>query len=139
MLRPGGWIIAHEPVRRPAPRSSPELKALETYWELLHQLTQHAGVPPGAVDDLPRAARSAGLEVTSAEGFFTVIEPALGFDLHASTLAAGRGRALAAGITSESEVDSLIQSIRAARDQDYEWVTSPFMLDFAFHKPEAAA
>jgi hypothetical protein len=44
--------------------------------------------------------------------------PALGFDLHASTPAAARGRAIAAGIVSEPDVDHLIQSIRAAKDQD---------------------
>jgi hypothetical protein len=67
-----------------------------------------------------------------------MMEPALGFDLHASSLAAARGRAISAGIASEPEVDALIHSIRAAKDQPYEWVTSPFLLDFAFRKPGAA-
>jgi hypothetical protein len=87
------------------------------------------------VDDLPRAARAAGLEVISAEGFFTVMDPGLAFDLHASTLAAARARAVASGLASEREVDALIHSIRAARDEAYDWVTSPFMLDLTLGKP----
>jgi SAM-dependent methyltransferase len=47
LLRPGGWIIAQEPLRVPAPRSNPDLDALGTGWELLHELTERAGVPPG--------------------------------------------------------------------------------------------
>jgi len=135
LLRPGGWIVAQEALRAPAPRSSPDLDALETYWELLHQLVERAGVPPRSVDDMARAARAAGLDVSYEQGFFTVMEPAVAFDLHASTLAAARARALSVGLASERELDDLIQSIQAARAGDYQWVTSPFFLDFAFRKP----
>jgi hypothetical protein len=91
------------------------------------------------VDDLARAARTAGLEVTTAEGFFTVMEPALALELHASTLAAARARAVEAGVASERAIDDLIQSIRAAQEGDYAWVTSPFFLNFAFRKPGGSA
>jgi SAM-dependent methyltransferase len=135
LLRPCGWMIAQEPLRVPAPWSNPPLGALGRYWELIHQLTERAGVRPGSVDDLPRAARAAGLEVVALEGFFGVIEPELGFDLHAGTLAAARGRAVTSGTATELEIDELLQSMREAKHGDYEWVSTPFFLDLAFRKP----
>jgi SAM-dependent methyltransferase len=60
LLRPGGWLVAQEPLRTPPPRSHPDLEALAGYWELLHRLLERAGVPAGAVEDLPRSAREAG-------------------------------------------------------------------------------
>src|SRR5215468_10565294 len=53
LLRPGGWVVAHEALRSPPPRSHPHLDALGTYWDLLHELVERAGgVPHGAVDGL---------------------------------------------------------------------------------------
>jgi ubiquinone/menaquinone biosynthesis C-methylase UbiE len=46
LLRPGGWIIAHEPLRSPPPRSSPPLDALTTYWELLCMTWSSGSVRP---------------------------------------------------------------------------------------------
>ncbi|HEX8928883.1 MAG TPA: class I SAM-dependent methyltransferase, partial [Actinomycetota bacterium] len=47
LLRPGGWLVAQEPLRTPPPRSQPDLAALAGYWELLHQLLERAGCQPG--------------------------------------------------------------------------------------------
>ena len=80
LLRPGGWLVAQEPLRTPPPRSHPDLDALGGYWELLHQLLERAGVPAGAVEDLPRSAREAGLEVAGTDGCFTTTDPAVGFE-----------------------------------------------------------
>jgi hypothetical protein len=56
------------------------------------------GVPHGAVDGLARSARAAGLDVVAADGIFGIIDPELGFDLHASTLSAARERAVASDV-----------------------------------------
>lgn len=61
VVRPGGWIVAHEPMRTPAPRSHPQLDALATYWELIHKVMESAGAPARTVDDLSAAATAAGL------------------------------------------------------------------------------
>jgi SAM-dependent methyltransferase len=78
LLRPGGWIVAQEPLRSPPPRSHPHLSALDNYWELVHEVMELAGVPRGTVDGLPRSARAAGLEVVEANGFFLTVDPELG-------------------------------------------------------------
>jgi SAM-dependent methyltransferase len=128
LLRPGGWIVAHEPLRSPPPRSSPPLDALTTYWELLYDLVERLGARQGSVDELARWARDSGLEVVETSGFFQVIPPEQGFDLHASTLAATKRRAIQSGLASGDEVDALERALRAAKDGGYDWVTSPFFL-----------
>jgi hypothetical protein len=66
-------------------------------------LEQAGGVPPGAVDDLARSARAAGLEVVAVGGSFTTTNPELGFELHASTMLAARERAIASGVAAEQQ------------------------------------
>jgi SAM-dependent methyltransferase len=128
LLRPGGWIIAHEPLRSPPPRSSPPLDALTTYWELLYDMVERLGAPEGSVDALARRARHSGLEVVETSGFFQIIAPEQGFDLHASTIAAAKSRAIQSGVGSGDEIDALERALRAAKDGDYDWVTTPFFL-----------
>ena len=47
LVRPGGWVIVHEPLRNPPPRSHPPMDALDVYWGMLHGLLDrpacHAG------------------------------------------------------------------------------------------------
>jgi ubiquinone/menaquinone biosynthesis C-methylase UbiE len=136
LLRPGGWIVAHEALSNPPPRSHPQLDALAAYWGLLHKVAQRAGVPRGAVEDLPGSARAAGLEVVEADGFFVTLDPEPGFEIHAGTVAAARERAVKAGIAAET-IDDLAASLRAAKAGGYEWVTSPFFLDLALRTPQA--
>ncbi len=135
LIRPGGWIIVHEPLRDPPPRSHPQLAALGTYWDLLHEVMERAGLPGGTVEGLPRSARAAGLEVAGTDGFFLLGDPELGFEIHASTLAASRRRAVSSGIPAET-IDSLLTSLRTGKSGGYEWVSTPFFLDLALRKPQ---
>ena len=139
LLRPGGWVIAQEALRSPAPHSHPNLDALGAYWELLHEVMERAGgAAHEAVDDLQRSAHAAGLEVVDTNGYFQTMDPELGFGLHASTLAAGRERAVRSGIASAEQIDDLLHELRAARDGAYRWVTSPFFRDLTLRKPPEA-
>ena len=128
LLRPGGWMIVHEPLRSPPPRSSPPLDALTTYWELLYDMVEALGAPQGSVDALARRARDSGLEVVETSGFFQVVPPELGFDLHATPIAATKSRAIQSGVASGNEIDALERALRAAKDGGYDWVTTPFFL-----------
>ena len=136
LLRPGGWIVAHEPLASPPPRSHPRLDALATYWGLVHEVMEWAGVRRETVEGLPRSAREAGLEIVETDGFFATQDPELGFEIHASTLAAARERAIKAGIAAEM-IDDLAGRLRSAKAGGYEWVTSPFLLDLVLRKPKA--
>ena len=132
----GGWIVVHEPLANPPPRSNPQLGALATYWALLHEVMEFAGVPRGAIEGLPGSAREAGLDIAEADGFFCTQDPEIGFEIHAGSLAAARERAVEAGIAAEM-VDDLVATLRTAKAGGYEWVTSPFLLDLVLRKPKA--
>jgi ubiquinone/menaquinone biosynthesis C-methylase UbiE len=139
LLRPGGWVIAQEALRSPPPRSHPRLDALSAYWELVHELMERAGgVRHGAVDGLAGSARMAGLEVVAVDGSFGIMDPELGFGLHAATLLAARERAVASGVASGQQIDDLVSDLRAAKGGGYEWVSMPFFLDLTLRKPVTA-
>jgi ubiquinone/menaquinone biosynthesis C-methylase UbiE len=139
LLRPGGWVVAQEALRDPPPRSHPHLDALGAYWDLAYQVLERAGgVPHDAVNGLPGSARAAGLEVVEVGGSFPIVNPELGFDLHAGTLLAARERAVASGVATGQQVDDLVSEMRAAKGAGYEWVSTPFMLDLTFRKPLSA-
>lgn len=135
LLRPGGWVIAQEPLRTPPPQSYPPCAELRSYWEVLQEVIERAGVPRDTVARLPSAAKQAGLEVVHSNGFVKMVEPRLGFELHAATLAAAKDRASAFGIATEQEIDNLVASLREAADGSYEWVGSPTYFDLALRKP----
>ena len=138
LLRPGGWVVAQEALRRPPPQSYPHVDALGAYWDLLYRVLERAGrVPHDAVDGLAGSARAAGLEVVEVDGSFGITDPESGFDLHASTLLAGRDRAVASGVAAEQESDDLVGELRAAKGGGYEWVSTPFFLDLTLRKPVA--
>jgi hypothetical protein len=140
LLRPGGWIVAQEPLHTPAPMSHPHHAALGAYWDLLHRLVEQAGGGPRhPVEELATSARAAGLEVVTVDGAFATMDPELGFDLHASSLAAARERAVASGSGVEQQIDALVGELRAAKGGAYAWVTTPFYLDVTLRKPSSAA
>lgn len=134
LLRPGGWIIAQEPLLNPAPRSFPHLDALDAYWQLAIKLVEGLGVPANSVERLPQSAAAAGLEVVRMDGSFAVTSPDRAFGINAATLAAARERATAAGLVSGEEIDALVAELRAAADHGHEWATSPFFLDLTLRK-----
>jgi hypothetical protein len=88
------------------------------------------------LERLPRSAREAGLEIAEADGFFATQDPAIGFEIHAGSLAAARERAIKAGIAAEM-IDDVVAILRAAKAGGYEWVTSPFLLDLVLRKPQS--
>jgi ubiquinone/menaquinone biosynthesis C-methylase UbiE len=139
LLRPGGWVVAQEALRSPPPRSYPHVDALGAYWDLVHEVMERAGgASHDAVDGLAESARAAGLEVVAADGSFSVMDPELGFGLHAATLLAARERAVASGIASGQQIDDLASDLRAAKDRGCQWVSMPFVLDLTLRKPVAA-
>jgi len=131
LLRPGGWVVAQEALRSPPPRSHPHLDALGAYWDLVYQVLERAGgVPHGAVDGLAGSARAEGLDVVAVDGSFGIIDPELGFDLHAATLLAARERAVASGIATGQQIDDLAGDLRAAKSGGYHRRTGAHRHDY---------
>jgi hypothetical protein len=63
------------------------------------------------------------------------MDPGVGFEIHASTIAAARERATQSGVATQREIDELILSLRAAKPDEHQWVSSPFFLDLTLRKP----
>jgi hypothetical protein len=63
------------------------------------------------------------------------MDPVVGFELHASTIAAARERATRSGVATEQQIDDLVDSLRAAKVGEYRWVSAPFFLDLALRTP----
>ena len=114
LLRPGGSLVAHEQLPGPPPRSHPDLEALTGTWDLMYEVLDRNGVPAGVVEDLPRSARQAGLEVTAMSGFFGVIDPEVMLELYAASIAALRERGIQLGIAAE-RIDGLVRDLRPTR------------------------
>lgn len=136
LLRPGAYLVAQEPLPRPTPRSHPPLDALADYWDVVGEAVGRAGVSRDVVANLEQSAREAGLEVADADGYFGTLDASVGFELHAATLTAIRERATGLGISGE-HIDGLIRRFQSARNDGYQWVSSPFYRDLTFRKPAA--
>jgi SAM-dependent methyltransferase len=134
LLRPGGLLVTQEALPHPTPRSHPPLEALTGYWDLLHEAMGLAGVPSGVVEGLPRFAGEAGFEIAGTNGYFYGLEPHVGFEIHAATLAAARDRGMSMGIPPH-RFDDLARAFDTAMGGGYEWVSSPFFLDLTLRKP----
>jgi len=137
LVRGGGWIIAHEPLHAPAPRSYPPLSALDASWDLILRVIESAGAPAGSVAELPTVAREAGLELIDVDGHFNTTPPELGFELFASTLEAASTRAVESGVATRQDIDDLLQGLRSAKNGAYRWVSSPFFLHLTMRVPAA--
>jgi ubiquinone/menaquinone biosynthesis C-methylase UbiE len=138
LVRPGGWVIAHEPLRTPAPRSHPHLDALEVGWELVQRVAEAAGVQAECVAELPNSARQAGLELVDVEGYFKTMPPDVGFELTAVTVEAAKTRAIESGVTTLTDVDRLVQTLRSAKNGGYQWVSTPFLLHLTMRVPASS-
>ena len=135
LVKPGGWVIAQEPLARPRPRSFPELDAVGAAWGLMAHLIDRSGVPSQVAEQLPRWAADAGLEVVRMDGSFSFGPPEAYFGLYADALTAMRERAVGAGLTTGQDIDAIVASLAAAEPAAYEWVMSPAYLDLTLRKP----
>ena len=135
VLRPGGWIIAQEPLRDPTPRSFPGHDSLMPGWHLMADLVTGFSGSDAASDSLPRQAADAGLDVVRVDGSFALGEPQRMFPIYAASLDAMRDRGITAGLVTAEQIDALTGPLKAAAGGDYDWVTSPFFLDVTMRKP----
>jgi SAM-dependent methyltransferase len=139
-LRPGGWLVAMEPLPSPPPFSVPPLDDLRVAWDLLYRAVVRGGASPSAIYDLPATADQAGFDVVELGGCFQPTDPATGFALHAATTAAVRERVIASGVATADLVDAVIGRLQAAAAQGgVGWVTSPLSLTATFRKSERSA
>jgi ubiquinone/menaquinone biosynthesis C-methylase UbiE len=131
LLRPGGWLVCHEPLPVPRPWAHPDHHALQDAWDLLHTVMRASGAATDGVPDLAATAADAGFVVIHAGSTSTLMPPALGFELHAQTIDASRARAEAVLPAIIPRLDAVSAQLHAAAiDDRYKWVSTPLYLDF---------
>lgn len=132
LLRPGGWLVCHEPLPTPPPWSYPDNDALGPAWDVVHTVVRSSGVAPDAIAALPHTLSDRGFDVEHVGTISTLMPPALGFELHAQTIDAVRVRAAALDAGLVENVDGLSGALhKAAGGSDYRWVSTPLYLDIA--------
>jgi SAM-dependent methyltransferase len=134
LLNPDGVVIVQEPLCTPPPTSYPELPALGRYWDLLHQTAAKSGVAPHAVEGLISSALEAGFTVATKGGFFNVMDPEVGFAIHAGSVVALASQLTKNGVATSQEVHALERELLDASTRDAGWVTTPFMLELTLQK-----
>jgi hypothetical protein len=88
---------------------------------------RHPAVFGGGVTPFGPGSRA---EVVEVDGYYRArLDAVRSLDLHMSTLAASRGRIVAAGVATDAAVDDLLAEIKAAMAKDHTWSGSPFFLD----------
>jgi SAM-dependent methyltransferase len=136
LLRPGGLVVAQEPLRNPGPRAHPHIPALAEAWDLIQEVRDRAGLPAEAVESLPRAAREAGLEVAALHGFFVPSEDPQELDGGAALVTATKERGVQLGIAAD-RFDDLTRQIQAAK-ATHEWMIGAFFFSLTLRKPAEA-
>ncbi len=123
ILRPGGHIVAHEPLIVPrVPRSLPEVPAIDINWEWLLQILQRLGGSP----DIPRRyltlCREAGLTEVTQRGFFScdVAQASLRISIEHDSVLAGRAAIEKLGIASAEQVDSVLGQFKEAQAWEFQ-------------------
>jgi SAM-dependent methyltransferase len=136
-LRPGGWLVAMEPIAAPAPFAAPDVPALTAAWQLIEQAIERSGGAAAGITGLPAAAARAGFEIHQLGGLFQPIAAALGLGLHAATTQAARERIVASGVASAAEVDDVVAALQSAPTDSMSFVTSPLYLTLTLRRPAA--
>jgi len=106
--------------------ASPEVPALAEAWRITYEVSRFRKAPR-AIEQLAARVGQVGFEVVRREGFFAVL-PSETLDIHAATLGAVRRAAAEFGIATAAEVNEVLADIEAAKGQDLDFVTSPFVL-----------
>jgi SAM-dependent methyltransferase len=134
-LRPGGWLVAMEPLASPPPFSHPPDDDLRLAWDLLRRAIERSGASPTAILELPATAERAGFDVVQLGGSFQPTDASTGYGLHAATTVAARERIIASGVATAEQIDAVIARLQGAASRGGEgWVTSPLSLVVTLRK-----
>jgi SAM-dependent methyltransferase len=121
IVRPGGYVVTHELLHAPRlPRSQPEVPEFDAVMDICAETMRRGGASPEAPRRMPSLCEQAGLTVVSQRGFLNVNVDAAGIRAYRDLLSGLRPRAIALGVVSEVEVESLLARLRTAEQQTYE-------------------
>jgi SAM-dependent methyltransferase len=140
LLRPGGYIVAHEPVLdTPLPRSEPDVPEIEQVWRWI----RNAGLRRGSSQDVARhfhtVCRQAGLREASQRLFGAVVsrDARYWIKICQDTLLAGRPALLQYDIASEEEIHVVIGRLIEAERWEFEALFALMLVELETQVPPA--
>jgi hypothetical protein len=130
LVRPGGKILMRELVDDTRyPCFDPPLPSIERAFELISAALRSRGASVDVSRHLVELCSKVGLSVVDARGTFSVTaaaeEPILGFH---GMLASSRRTLTEALIAEDDELDELLNSLTAARSQQFRTVIGPLFV-----------
>jgi SAM-dependent methyltransferase len=136
LVRPGGWIVAHEAMDQGGEiESEPHLPAYERVWELVVATLRRRGTRVDVARHFGEVCAAAGLDVVGQRGYFMFHQPRQGIASRRAGLLSIRNSLVEAGLSSAEEVAALAQTLQDAQGQAYQWVASPLMVELLARVP----
>lgn len=142
IVRPGGWVIAHDAsdLLLHAPSAEPAIPAMTRVWELVIASAKRRGANP----DFARRGKSylerAGLEVVSHRVYAVHYPPHIGLEIPRVALESLRPSLAAFALADESEIERLSAELEQAKSSsEVQWVSSPVMFEWIARRPSRHA
>jgi ubiquinone/menaquinone biosynthesis C-methylase UbiE len=138
LVRPGGWIVAHEFLYVPQlPASVPPLPAIDFTWNTGQAVMQRAGASWDVARQFRQLCRAAGLMETRQRGFIPVGMDDTGLTLQVvhDTLVALRTPAISMGVATAPEIDAALAQLRSAVSQEFEVLFGSIFVELIAQRP----
>jgi ubiquinone/menaquinone biosynthesis C-methylase UbiE len=136
LVRPGGWIVAHEALDEEGFASAePPLPAYGRVWQLVMATLRQRGTRFDVARHFGEVCAAAGLDLVAQRGYFAFHQPGPGIAARRAGLLSFRQSLVEAGLASEAEVASLAQALQDAPADDHRWVASPLMVELIARVP----
>ena len=120
LLRPGGRIVAHEiPPATGYPRLTPMVPTLRRVDDLVHAAVKARGGTHDVANRFGALCDTAGLRLIEQRGVVPAVEPIELLETFQAVLRALGPGAIAQGVTTPDEVESMLRGLEAAKSGQY--------------------
>jgi ubiquinone/menaquinone biosynthesis C-methylase UbiE len=138
LLRPRGYIVAHELLLTPPPRSEPEVPEIEQVLRWLEDLGRKRGASPNVARQLHDTCRRAGLREVSQRVFGPVeARRTQLLRVWQNTLSAIRPLLLRFGVASEGQIDTALGRLVEAEGWEFAVLFPVLYVELVAQVPES--
>ena len=130
LLRPGGRIVAQDILDDPwHPSYHPPVPAVERFWRLSLEELRRTGVATDTARRYPALIAAAGARLLSQRGHFSLPDPNDHLPLVESALLTMRRTWIEAGLTTDTEIDQLLEQLCQAEATLGRFCTGPLIIE----------
>ena len=136
MVRPGGRIVAQDILDDPwHPSYHPPVPAIECFWRLSLEELRRTGAATDTARRYPALIAAAGARLLSQRGLFSLPDPSDHLPLVESALLTMRRAWVEAGLTTDTEIDQLLEQLRQAQATLGQFCTGPLIIEAIAEMP----